>query len=245
VGKTWGPFTGRQLTAIVISVIVGVVLLPGAVWAVDSFTNVAIQDPVSGAKASVDAKHHVLVGDGSGSLSVDGTVNTLPSTSKNPFLSQGSVSNYYSNGSVYVAISNPTSATLVVNHLTLSNSIYNANPWEVYFYQAAGTTTAQCVSNTFASASRRLGVRNVAAGSTLIEDFTTPLVLKPVSGSTSWCLVGGGGPRTSDTQSANAYPLAVQYGGFVVSGSFTPSTPATAAPSPSPAPKGAKPTLGQ
>src|SRR4051812_34390418 len=146
-GEDVGPVHGgRQLTAIIISLIVGVVLLPGAVWAVDSFTNVAIQDPVSGAKASVDASHHVLVGDGSGPLSVDGTVSSLPSTSKSPFLSQGSVSNYYSNGSTYVAISNPTSATLVVNHLTVSNSIYNANAWEVYFYQAPGTTTAQCVA---------------------------------------------------------------------------------------------------
>src|SRR4051812_16444717 len=119
MGKSWGPFTGRQMTAIVISLIAGVVLLPGAVWAVDSFTNVAIQDPVSGTKASVDASHHVLVGDGAGALSVDGTLYTLPSSSKNPFLSQGTVSNYYSNGGQYAAISDPTSAKLVVSHLTV------------------------------------------------------------------------------------------------------------------------------
>src|SRR5437868_11351509 len=114
--KTWGPFTGRQLTTIVIALIAGVVLLPGAVWAVDSFTNVAIQDPISGAKASVDASHHVIVGDGSGALSVDGTVSVVPSTSKSPFLGQGTVSNYNSSPK-YVIISGPTSATLAVNHL--------------------------------------------------------------------------------------------------------------------------------
>ena len=72
--KTWGPFTGRQLTTMVVALIAGVVLLPGAVWAVDSFSNVAVQDPVSGVKASVDAGHHVVVGDGSGPLTVDGNV---------------------------------------------------------------------------------------------------------------------------------------------------------------------------
>jgi hypothetical protein len=71
--KTWGPFTGRQLTAIVLGLIAAI-LVPGAAYAVDSFTNVAIEDPVSGAKASVDATHHVLVGDGSGPVTVDGTV---------------------------------------------------------------------------------------------------------------------------------------------------------------------------
>jgi hypothetical protein len=71
--KTWGPFTGRQLTAIILGLI-AVILVPGAAYAVDSFTNVAIEDPVSGNKASVDATHHVLVGDGSGPVTVDGTV---------------------------------------------------------------------------------------------------------------------------------------------------------------------------
>src|SRR5947208_7709311 len=92
--KTWGPFTGRQLTAIVITLIVGVVMLPGAVWAVDTFSNVAIEDPVSGAKASVDATHHVLVGDGSGALTVDGTVYALPPTNRAPFRSEAEVGNY-------------------------------------------------------------------------------------------------------------------------------------------------------
>ena len=71
--KTWGPFTGRQLTTM-ICILGAALLLPGAAYAVDSFTNVAIEDPVSGAKASVDSTHHLLVGDGSGPLTVDGTI---------------------------------------------------------------------------------------------------------------------------------------------------------------------------
>ena len=74
VGRCRGPFTGRQLTAVIVAFIVAFILLPGTVWAVDSFTNVAIQDPATGAKASVDAKHHVLVGTGGQALAISGGV---------------------------------------------------------------------------------------------------------------------------------------------------------------------------
>jgi hypothetical protein len=71
--KTWGPFTGRQLTVIAVTLIV-CILVPGTVWAVDQFTNVAIQDPVTGTKATVGPAHRLLVGDGGGPLTVDGNV---------------------------------------------------------------------------------------------------------------------------------------------------------------------------
>jgi hypothetical protein len=76
--KTWGPFSGRQLTTMFVALVIGAVLVPSTVWAVDTFSNVAIEDPVSGVKASVDAGHHQLVGDGSGPLTVNGTVSDKP-----------------------------------------------------------------------------------------------------------------------------------------------------------------------
>src|SRR5438045_3966420 len=72
--KTWGPFTGRQLTTIIVTLIV-CVLVPGTVWAIDTFSNVAIEDPVTGVKAMVDSSRHLRVGDGVGPLTVDGSVN--------------------------------------------------------------------------------------------------------------------------------------------------------------------------
>jgi hypothetical protein len=53
--KTWGPFTGRQLTTIIVALVIGVIAAPSAVWAVDTFSNVAIEDPVSGVKAQIDS----------------------------------------------------------------------------------------------------------------------------------------------------------------------------------------------
>jgi hypothetical protein len=70
--NTWGPFSGRQLTTMVVSLIL-VLGVPGTVWAVDTFSNVAIQDPVTGVKASVDSSKRLKVGDGSGAMTVDGT----------------------------------------------------------------------------------------------------------------------------------------------------------------------------
>ncbi|HXJ66280.1 MAG TPA: hypothetical protein VNN79_21170, partial [Actinomycetota bacterium] len=59
--RTWRPFSGGQLTVIIVTFMVGVMLVPGTVWAVGAFSNVAVQDPISGVKASVDATHHLAV----------------------------------------------------------------------------------------------------------------------------------------------------------------------------------------
>lgn len=67
-------FTGRQVTTMVVALMATVVLLPSAVWAVDTFSNVAIMDPVSGVKAKVDNTRKLNVGDGAGNITVDGTV---------------------------------------------------------------------------------------------------------------------------------------------------------------------------
>ena len=71
-------FTNRQVTTMVVALMVAVVMLPGAVWAVDTFTNVAIQDPVSGFKAMVTNQRALKVGDGSGAVTVDGSVTARP-----------------------------------------------------------------------------------------------------------------------------------------------------------------------
>jgi hypothetical protein len=78
-----GPFNGRHLTVMFVTLVVAAVFVPGSVWAVDQFTNVAVQDPVSGTKAKVDAGRHVLVSDGNGSMTVDGTVTERLATAGN------------------------------------------------------------------------------------------------------------------------------------------------------------------
>jgi hypothetical protein len=78
--KHWGPFNGRQLTTIIVALIIGIVVIPAGAWAAVSFTNVAITDPGGVNRAKVDAGGSVHVGDGTGPLSVDGTVTARPTS---------------------------------------------------------------------------------------------------------------------------------------------------------------------
>lgn len=57
----------------------------GGAYAVATFTNVALEDPSSGARASVDSTHHLRVGDGSGALTVDGSVYVRPLAPTRPW----------------------------------------------------------------------------------------------------------------------------------------------------------------
>jgi hypothetical protein len=55
--KTWGPFTGRQLTTL-LCVLVVMVLFPVGAWAV-SGSSVFVTDASTGAHASVDSSHNL------------------------------------------------------------------------------------------------------------------------------------------------------------------------------------------
>ena len=57
--KLWGLFSGTHLT-IMFAATMGV-MLPGALRAVDAFTTVAIEDPISGVKAYIDSARRFSV----------------------------------------------------------------------------------------------------------------------------------------------------------------------------------------
>jgi hypothetical protein len=52
--KTWGPFNGRQLTTIIVALIVGVVMVPTGAFAVTTLKSVVINDPTGTHRALVD-----------------------------------------------------------------------------------------------------------------------------------------------------------------------------------------------
>src|SRR5712691_4185802 len=72
-GRGLGPFTSGHLTIIIVTLVI-VVAFPLAAFAVTG-SNVFVTDATSGTHAKVDSGGHLLVGDGSGPLTVDGTVN--------------------------------------------------------------------------------------------------------------------------------------------------------------------------
>src|SRR5438067_12976032 len=89
-----GPFTGRQLTTIIVTLIV-VVLFPLGAWAVTG-SNVFVTDATSGAHAKVDSNGNLQTKVSSGS------VNATPAAPNQQFI-----------GTVTFSDVGPTSKTLV------------------------------------------------------------------------------------------------------------------------------------
>src|SRR4051812_13063116 len=107
--------TGRQLVAVVAMISAAIVLAPvGAVAATNVFTTltdpvhssykarvtakgglaVTNQDGATGVRAKVDRSGHTVVGDGSGALTVDGTVRTAAPSARWHFAPQYSATYY-------------------------------------------------------------------------------------------------------------------------------------------------------
>jgi hypothetical protein len=148
---SWGPFTGRQLTTIIVSLIVGAALLPSAVWAVDTFSNVAIEDPVSGVKARVDATNRLKVSD-------------RPAPPATPFQFNNDI------GGTLVFVLGPVASS--INLTSLSIGVDGAQPTNLQlraFYVPSGNTTC---SNTVSSAPLWHS-RNITG--TIAIAFPTPL----------------------------------------------------------------------
>jgi hypothetical protein len=53
--KSWGPFNGRQLTTIIVALILGAAMIPTGAFAVTTLKNVVINDPGGINQAHVDA----------------------------------------------------------------------------------------------------------------------------------------------------------------------------------------------
>jgi hypothetical protein len=69
---------------------------------------------------------------------------------------------------------------------------------------------------------RFLGEFAVQTGDTVVEQLTTPQLLKPFGGKPYWCLVAAG--------AANGNQFSVNYSGYVASGSFVPPVVSSAQP---------------
>ncbi len=162
--KTWGPFNGRQLTTIICVTAVAV-LFPVGAWAATA-SNVSILDPGGVNKAKVDPIGQLEVGDGSGPLTVDGTVSARPVLPAKPItitqtLLQGTTPLY-----------GPVSKAFGITSLTLMNNC----PSEQNFTLDAVTTPG----GTF-----HVQAINVASAQSLQLTFPSPLVVAPPAGSTA------------------------------------------------------------
>jgi hypothetical protein len=139
-----------------------------------------------------------------------------------------SVTNYNAGAGYQTLFS--TTATLAITSLSVTNSIYNADPWELYLNYSPIPSGGQCAA--FAAGYRVLAKVNVAAGGTQALPLPTPMLLKPAAAGASWCLMAGAAPRNGTSNAANGNDVRVNGVGFIVSGSFTapPGAPAPSGP---------------
>jgi hypothetical protein len=154
--------------------------------------------------------------DTTGALKVTGSVVSRAQFAD--FTTHASVSNFYRNGHNYLAILGPTSAALEVNRLVWTNSLLNANDWEVYLdYET--TSTGSC--SRFSSGEREIAHVNVRAHDSLTDTFPTPLLLKPKVGASQWCLMVGAGPTAATASTSDDNNLTLNISGYIQSGTFT------------------------
>lgn len=133
--------------------------------------------------------------------SVTGTV--LVGAPKTPFNFNGYS---YGDGNASIQTSN-TSATLALTGMSMTPSSASTAAGSISLYQF-GETSSSCVPT---GISRFVGTWTVPAAQTYNEQLSTPIILKPLPGASSWCLISYASPNG----------LYTNYNGYVVTGSFT------------------------
>jgi len=170
--RTWGPFTGRQLTAIVIAIIVGGVLVPSTVWAVDTFSNVAIEDPVSGSKAAVDSARRLTIAG-----PVSGSVSAIPRPPTSP---------WYASQDVFtptpVALAGPSATP--INLTSLSVGFKSSGTADLTLrVRVLSSTGTDCVNGGIIREYTIYHVPGLLSGAGgFSASFPTPLQARPTSG---------------------------------------------------------------
>ena len=115
--KRWGPFSGAQLTVILVTLI-AVVALPVGAGAVLSFSNVAITDPGGVNRATVDAAHNLHTSVNGGTVGVTGAVTATQTPPSLTFHKQAAGSG---SGCVTIATA-PAGKALVIDEVHVSES---------------------------------------------------------------------------------------------------------------------------
>ena len=184
--------------ALVIALVAMAAALGGT--AVAATSAVTIADPTTPAnKAAVSAN---------GALQVAGTV--APTAPKGSFFG-------------FTSLQTGTSVTLIGRNkatVALARLVFE-NPYSQTNHAAARFGVAEYSSNGAtcddSGASRSVGVYDVPAGQSLVDAMSAPIVLKPLTAGTPWCLLVGvsidGDPATY------TFPE-VSFSGYTVSGSL-------------------------
>jgi hypothetical protein len=104
----------------------------------------------------------------------------------------------------------PTTATLALTGLRISNATPNPVTYNLYRYTATGGGCSSSGSSSF------LGTWQVPAGQTVEEQVITPILIKPPAPGQAWCL----GTLVSYLGGSTGHGLYANFNGYVYSGTF-------------------------
>ena len=179
--RGFGPFSGAQLT-VIICLVVAAVAVPVGAWAVAG-SNVFVTDATTGIHAKVDSAGQMLVGDGTGSLTVDGTTSGRPLPPGSPFF----FSEDFAKLGTFVF--GPTANTIDITSMTVAvTENQGAGDVLLFAVQQPGTATS-CNSGGFMQTywhGRALTPGN------LVVSFPTPLQIRTPAGMKQCIIVAGG-----------------------------------------------------
>jgi hypothetical protein len=194
--KRWGPFTGAQLSAMFIAVVFALAV-PGALFAaIGQF--VAIQDPRSGRNAEV-VRGNAL------------KVSAQAAVQEQSFFTSVQIPNFYNNGFQLTRILQ-TTAVLALNRIHISHESPVSNLW-------SGAVWAEIPCGS----PNRVAVFALNTGQMNTDEFSTPILLRPLQGQ-SMCISASFGPIDASTSDPGT--MYTDVSGFVVSGTFTPTAAA-------------------
>ncbi len=151
------------------------VAFPFAAFAVTG-SNVLVTDATSGTHAKVDSGGHLLVSDGAGPLTIDGTVNDRPALPTKPIV--------ITPRAVFTSLTmiyGPASKPFAIGSLTLTNTCDSLQPLRFY-------------SSTAPGGDAQIADSWVPADQTVHVTYPIPLVTTPPAGGTaSLKAIGGNG----------------------------------------------------
>lgn len=145
--------------------------------------------------------------DSGGALKVKG----YPNTAMFSHIAEG---NFYADGSNQTIVFE-TTATLAIDRIQLS--IYDpggASPWDGAFWYRSADSNGVCNGNP-----TRLEVDDLQPSTTHLDEFPSPLILKPAVAGGKWCLMAGFGPVDASTDGAATFGVS----GVVLAGTFSPA----------------------
>ena len=201
-------FSVRQLITLGVVAALGALMIPVGAYAAGQLVTIA--DPTSNVGARVTSGR-LWVGDATGPLTVDGTIDVRYRPPSATFLLNDSLPNTTVSGT-WVILTGPTSSTLAITSYHLANYFGNPGGLWVELRRVPGNTASDCGINYVDGFGTRITAAMVPPQGNYDAVFTTPVVLKGTT-SDKYCVMA-----EANGDASNPADVSSTLGGYVISG---------------------------